>query len=108
MKSTDRNLFDVVINQANQGSSSSVVKEATTQAVEKSWYSLGELSQITGYGKDKINHLLVDPTFVQMSKGHSQLGGYHNSQKFYDEYVLNMITAELAKHNTNRRRKEYE
>lgn len=50
----------------------------------------------------------VDPTFVQMSKGHSQFGGYHNSQKFYDEYVLNMITAELSKHNTNRRRKEYE
>ena len=91
----------MMINQANQGSASSVVKEATTQAVKKSWYSLGELSQITGYGKDKINHLLVDPTFVQMSKDHSQLGGYHNSQKFYDEYVLKAIKAYQLKAHGN-------
>ena len=101
MKSTDRNLFDVVINQANQGSVSSVVKEATTQAVKKSWYSLDELSQITGYGKDKINHLLVDPTFAHLYKGHSQFGGYHNSQKFYDEYVLKAIKAYQLKAHGN-------
>ena len=70
-----------------------IKEEATTQAVEEKWYSLEELSQITGYGKDKLNHLLTEVSFVKMSKAHSKVGGYHNSQKFYDEYILKAIKA---------------
>ena len=88
-------------NQANQGRASEVVKQATTQAVEKDWYSLEELSQITGYGKDKLNHLLTETSFVQMSKAHSKLGGYHNSQKFYDDYMLKAIKAYQLKAHGN-------
>ena len=67
---------------------------------EQKWYSLEELSQITGYGKDKINHLLTETSFVQMYKTHSKLGGYHNTQKFYDEYILKAIKAyQLKAHN---------
>ena len=32
---------------------------------------------------------------------HIKKGGYHNTEVFYDDYLVNMITAELAKHNTN-------
>lgn len=35
------------------------------------------------------------------TKNHIKKGGYHNSEIFYDGYLVNMITAELAKHNTN-------
>ena len=35
------------------------------------------------------------------TQNHIKKGGYHNSEVFYDDYLVNMITAELAKHNTN-------
>ena len=86
-------------NQANQGRASDTIKEATMDNLEigvaanyvmssgskeinmevleikeekeqGNWYSLEELSQITGYGKDKLNHLLTEASFVQMSKAH--------------------------------------
>ena len=78
-----------------------IKEETTTQAVEEKWYSLEELSQITGYGKDKLNHLLTEVSFVKMSKAHSKVGGYHNSQKFYDEYILKAIKAYQLKAHGN-------
>ena len=79
-----------------------IQKQMSTEAKEQgNWYSLEELSQITGYGKDKLNHLLTESSFVQMSKAHSKLGGYHNSQKFYDEYILKAIKAYQLKAHGN-------
>lgn len=81
------------------------IKEETKWTSKKelaeNWYSLEELSQITGYGKDKLNHLLTETSFVQMNKSHSKLGGYHNSQKFYDEYILKAIKAYQLKAHGN-------
>lgn len=57
---------------------------------ESNWYSLEELSKMTGYTPDYI----CKEVFLSMGKipqVHSKLGGYHNTQKFYDEYVLKAI-----------------
>lgn len=60
-----------------------IQKQMSTEAKEQgNWYSLEELSQITGYGKDKLNHLLTETSFVQINKTHSKLGGYHNSKLY--------------------------
>ena len=81
------------------------IKEETKWTSKKelaeNWYSLEELSQITGYGKDKLNHLLTETSFVQMNKTHSKIGGYHNSQKFYDEYILKAIKSYQLKAHGN-------
>ena len=53
----------------------------------KNWYSLEELSKMTGYTPDYIRK----EVFLSMWKipqTHSKLGGYHNREVFYDEYIL--------------------
>ena len=79
------------------------IKQETTQAVEKekkNWYSLEELSQITGYTPDYIRKEVFS-SMGEIPQAHSKLGGYHNSQKFYDEYILKAIKAYQLKAHGN-------
>ena len=67
---------------------------------ENNWYSLEELSKMTGYTPDYIRK----EVFLSMGKipqAHSKLGGYHNTQKFYDEYILKAIKAYQLKAHGN-------
>lgn len=91
-------------NQANQGRASATIKEATTQAVEnKNWTSKKELMNNLQISSDTIEQIISDLTCRRPAdtQTHIKKGGYHNSEVFYDDYLVNMITAELAKHNTN-------
>ena len=90
-------------NQTNQGRASEVVKQATTQAVETKWTSKKELMNNLQISSDTIEQIINDlisrwPAAIQ---SHIKKGGYHNLETYYDDYLVNMITAELAKHNTN-------
>lgn len=87
-------------NQANQGRASATVKQATTQAVEKDWYSKQELA--TEFGVDpKTIQRIVNEQITLDRPVQTKKGGYNNSEILYNKDVYNMITAELAKHNTN-------
>ena len=100
-------------NQANQGRSSQVVKQATTQAVEKdlvkeennnNWTSKKELMNNLQISSDTIEQIISDLSCRRPAdtQNHIKKGGYHNSEVFYDDYLVNMITAELAKQKTIR------
>ena len=74
-----------------------VKKEATT------WTSKKELMNNLQIIPDTIEQIISDLTCRRPAdtQNHIKKGGYHNSEVFYDDYLVNMITAELAKHNTN-------
>lgn len=56
----------------------------------------------------KVDRKTLERIITDLSSGrpdliqnHMKKGGYHNCEVFYDDKLVNMITAELAKHNTN-------
>lgn len=64
--------------------------ELMTQKVQDGhWYTLEELCNETGLGKDRLNHLL--PEICNQLQNSFKQGGYHNSQKFYSESVLKAL-----------------
>ena len=71
--------------------------------VEKDWVSKKELMSNLQISSDTIEQIINDLSCRRPAdtKNHIKKGGYHNSENFYDGYLVNMITAELAKHNTN-------
>lgn len=78
-----------------------IQKQMSTEAKEQgNWYSLEELSQITGYTPDYIRKEVFS-SMGEIPQAHSKLGGYHNSQKFYDEYILKAIKAYQLKAHGN-------
>ena len=85
-------------NQANQGRASATIKEAT-----EAWTSKKELMNNLQISSDTIEQIISDLSCRRPAdtQNHIKKGGYHNSEVFYDDYLVNMITAELAKHNTN-------
>lgn len=54
-----------------------------------SWYTLEQLSSLTGFGKDRLNQLL--PELCNQLQNSFKMGGYHNTQKFYSENVLKAL-----------------
>lgn len=67
------------------------------------WTSKKELMNNLQISSDTIEQIISDlscrrPADTQI---HIKKGGYHNSEVIYDDYLVNMITAELSKHNTN-------
>ena len=67
------------------------------------WTSKKELMNNLQISSDTIEQIISDlscrrPAYTQI---HIKKGGYHNSEVIYDDYLVNMITAELSKHNTN-------
>lgn len=71
-----------------------VKKEETT------WTSKKELMNNLQISPDTIEQIISDLTCRRPAdtQNHIKKGGYHNSEVFYDDYLINMITAELAKH----------
>lgn len=79
-------------------------------------YTVKDLSELSGYSIDALTNgkdgILYKSSFVEILKAHSMLGGYHNTQKFYDSKVLealkryqlkahgNMKNAEVANNTT--------
>ena len=83
-------------NQTNQGKS-------LESKNEKNWTSKKELMSNLQISSDTIEQIINDLSirWPADTQNHIKKGGYHNSEVFYDDYLVNMITAELAKHNTN-------
>ena len=54
-----------------------------------SWYTLEQLSSLTGLGKDRLNQIL--PELCNQLQNSFKMGGYHNTQKFYSENVLKAL-----------------
>ena len=69
----------------------------------KDWTSKKELMSNLQISSDTIEQIINDLSCRRPAdtQNHIKKGGYHNSEVFYDGYLVNMITAELAKHNTN-------
>ena len=67
------------------------------------WTSKKELMNNLQISSDTIEQIISDLSCRRPAdtQNHIKKGGYHNSEVFYDDYLVNMITAELAKHNTN-------
>lgn len=68
--------------------------------IENNWYSLEDLSQMTGYTQDYIRKEVFS-SMGKIPQAHSKLGGYHNTQKFYDDYILKAIKAYQLKAHGN-------
>ena len=79
-------------NQSNQGRASATIKEATT------WTSKKELMNNLQISSDTIEQIISDLSCRRPAdtQNHIKKGGYHNSEVFYDDYLVNMITAVLA------------
>lgn len=67
---------------------------------ENKWYTKKELAAEFGVDEKTIQRIVNEKITLDRPV-HTQKGGYNNSQTLYDEEIHNMITAELAKHNTN-------
>ena len=74
-----------------------------SKKAEQNWMSKQELMDICKCSKTTLEQIINDfSSQVNLAtQNHIKKGGYHNSEVFYDDYLVNMITAELAKHNTN-------
>ena len=83
-------------NQANQ-------KDLVMAEENNNWTSKKELMNNLQISSDTIEQIISDLSirWPAATQNHIKKGGYHNSEVFYDDYLVNMITAELAKHNTN-------
>ena len=70
---------------------------------ETKWTSKKELMSNLQISSDTIEQIINDLSCRRPAdtQNHIKKGGYHNSEVFYDDCLVNMITAELAKHNTN-------
>ena len=83
-------------NQTNQ-------KDLVMAEENNNWTSKKELMNNLQISSDTIEQIISDLSirWPAATQNHIKKGGYHNSEVFYDDYLVNMITAELAKHNTN-------
>ena len=70
---------------------------------QANWTSKKEIMSNLQISSDTIEQIINDLSCRRPAdtQNHIKKGGYHNSEVFYDDYLVNMITAELAKHNTN-------
>lgn len=76
------------------------MKELVKKEESKNWYSKQELA--TEFGVDpKTIQRIVNEQITLDRPVQTKKGGYNNSEILYNKDVYNMITAELAKHNTN-------
>ena len=96
-------------NQANQGRASDTIKEIVKSAVknEADWTSKKELADMCRVDEKTIqrvaNDILKLDTGVQ-SQSHIKKGGYHNSEVFYDDYLVKLIQAKLLSNQANQGR----
>ena len=79
------------------------MKDLVKKEENNNWTSKKELMNNLQISSDTIEQIISDLNcrWPADTQNHIKKGGYHNSEVFYDDYFVNMITAELAKHNTN-------
>ena len=76
------------------------MKDLVKKEENNNWYSKQELA--TEFGVDpKTIQRIVNEQITLDRPVQTKKGGYNNSEILYNKDVYNMITAELAKHNTN-------
>ena len=93
-------------NQANQGRASDTIKSIVKAAVkneETNWISKKELMEICKCGNDSLERVIADLSSRTGAaiQSHIKKGGYHNSEVFYDDYLVKLIQAKLLSNQTN-------
>lgn len=70
---------------------------------EDSWTSKKELMEICKCSNDSLERVISDLTsrIGAATKSHIKKGGYHNSEVFYDDYLVKLIQAKLLSNQIN-------
>ena len=66
--------------------------------VEQNWISKKELAEICGVDDKTIQRITNDILSLDIdvqAQNHIKKGGYHNSEVFYDDYLVKLIQAKL-------------
>lgn len=73
---------------------------------ESNWMSKQELMEICKCGKTTIEQIINDLscTIDRATQNHIKKGGYHNSEVFYDDYLVKLIQAKLLSNQANQGR----
>ena len=79
-----------------------IVKSAVKN--EAGWMSKKELMEICKCSSDSLERVIADLTYRAGAdtKNHIKKGGYHNSEVFYDDYLVKLIQAKLLSNQANR------
>ena len=93
-------------NQANQGRASDTIKSIVKAAVKNEdgdWISKKELAEICKCSNDSLERVIADLSSRTGAaiQSHIKKGGYHNSEVFYDDYLVKLIQAKLLSNQTN-------
>ena len=70
---------------------------------EQNWTSKQELMDICKCGKDSLERIIADLSCRRPAdtQNHIKKGGYHNSEVFYDDYLVKLIQAKLLSNQAN-------
>lgn len=73
---------------------------------EKNWTSKKELMEICKCSNDSLERVIADLTCRNdaATQNHIKKGGYHNSEVFYDDYLVKLIQAKLLSNQANQGR----
>lgn len=74
-----------------------------TKKAEQNWTSKKELMDICKCGKTTLEQIINDLscTTGRATQNHIKKGGYHNSEVFYDDYLVRLIQAKLLSNQAN-------
>lgn len=73
------------------------------EASNRNWIGKKELVRELSVSSDSLEKIInnLSNRWPAVTQSHIKKSGYHNTEVFYDRELVNLITAELAKHNTN-------
>lgn len=82
------------------------MKELIKKEETKNWMSKQELMQICKCSKTTIEQILNDLSCQTdlATQNHMKKGGYHNSEVFYDDYLVKLIQSKLLSNQANQGR----
>ena len=74
-----------------------------TAKAEQNWMSKQELMDICKCSKDSLERIIADLSTRTgaATQNHIKKGGYHNSEVFYDDYLVRLIQAKLLSNKVN-------
>ena len=93
-------------NKANQGNNSDTIKSIVKTDVKNEcgdWMSKKELMDFCKCSKTTLEQIIskLSSQTGLATQSHIKKGGYHNSEVFYDDYLVKLIQAKLLSNQTN-------
>lgn len=94
------------MNAGGQKTANSIIKQSNMEDMEagyRKWMGKKELMRELSVSADSLEKIInnLSNRWPAVTQSHIKRSGYHNTEIFYDRELVNLITAELAKHNTN-------